>query len=971
MSFRSVYDSVWDVVVFGAGYAGFAAALALRRAGKRALLVDRRSALLVESGWAFADESGDSADPLWREWVSDLRRRGAAGPGWIDGAVAEVSATELVRTRDLPVLYYAAPVAAEFDDGGRLAAVVLAAKSGPRRLRARRWIDATDVGELAAIVSPGWIRPVPRGRSLRLFFRHAGDKVSGAGELAPPAGIPAGARLHHAPGRWTGESVLGIELPGDFPRPREAWLPALRTLHSAAPELVDGAVLTHGSVVPLDAFPVRTDVAPGLPANVLFAGANGTRPAEKFDAGLRAADASTGLPPCVDHPRADAPLPEPDARESLETDVVVAGLGTGGALAAISAARGGARVFAFDAMPFPGGVGSGGGIHVYYFGVKGGLQEEVDGRVRALMPLFGTPAQIGGFHPDAKKLVLDEMLAEAGVTVVSDANFHAVRVVSGRVEELALAAPSGPVRVRAAAWIDATGDGDLAAGAGAAHRLGRLGDGLLHAYGQSSGRASLHHGSPRLQIVNFDAGFCDPTDEQDLTRARLLAVSLYLQDKYDAERRPTYVAPVIGLRQSRHIETDYVLSLDDLIGRRRFPDAVGYTGCHYDNHARDYEFETDEAAFWVWACQQWYGRLACEIPYRSLLPRDLKNLVLACRAVGVSEEAHHSFRMQRDMQRIGEVAGSAAALAVREKRDFRDIPFDALRRRLLETGAVLLAESPDRSFGHQADPDYFEHAPGRLDDWLAELRGGPATAALWHLYRAGESAHARVAALLDDPDDAVSWRAACILAMWGDARAEPRLLRAIRTRENDKTRDITRPQQEWFYVPRWYAAVTLLKRCITRESLPLLELMAPLPSLPLNIRNAVALAVEALANRTTLSAEERGRAVRLLDQLTATPPPRAVRDPQGSTLEEPVETEPAPEDWRPAREDYTWQLHFAIARARIALGLPVQEAARVFSTDPRRIVRRAFARLPSATPRPASAPPAREPAPEFAARALP
>lgn len=956
MSFLPLHSVVFDVVVFGAGYAGFAAALSSHRAGRRTLLVERHASLLAESSLAFATETGSATDPLWREWQQRLGLHRPVTARDHDGAIAEVLASDLLSSEKLPLLYFAAPFSAEPDASGMLGTVRLATKSGPLVLRARQWIDATDRGELAALLAPTWRAPTPAAQVLTLFFRHPRPLAQAATTWQAPDGLP----LTWMPSGWANEHTLAIRLPGDTVRPREAWLPALRALHGALTSELKGAVLTHGSVVPWNLFPdcssySATSSAPHmLPQNVWFAGATGRTLAEKFLSGRRAFEMLPSLACGQGDSQAKSPRCNADVPAETHTDVAVAGLGTGGALAAISAARADAKVFAFDAMPFPGGIGTGGGIHVYYFGVKGGLQEEVDQRVREAMPLFGTPAQVGGFHPEAKKLVLDSMLAEAGVALCHEAHLHDVQTANGRVQQVSLATPGGARTVHARAWIDATGDGDVAARAGATFRLGRCGDGLLHAYGQSSGRARIEDATAKLQIINFDAGFCDPTDAHDFTRARLDAITHYVQARYDAESRPTYIAPHLGVRQSRHFETDYTVSLDDLINRRRFPDCVGYTGCHYDNHARDYEFETDEAAFWVWICQQWYGRLACEIPFRALLPRNLENVVLACRALGVSEEAHHSLRMQRDMQRIGEAAGVAAAVAVNGNVDFRRIALNELREHLTATGAIKLNDSSEEEFGRIAGPDYFAAGSETLAGWLRELREGPATVALWHLYRAQEAARPHVTPLLDSPDTTISWRAAALLAMWQDERAEPRLWRAIRTREDDRTRDITRPQQEWFYMARWYAALTLLKRCLTPRSLPVLEELSADVSLALNLRNAVALACAALAQRHALSPAEVARTSAVLDRLLAAPAPHSRRSPQSSPL---GQTEPPsvekPTDLRPVIEDYNWQLALAVARARKALGVPPPESLAAYLQDERSIVRRAFARLiytPAAKP---------------------
>jgi len=940
MKYSSIYSPNWDVVIFGAGYAGFAAAMALRRAGKKVLLTDRRAALLSEGGWAFASEAGHSVEPLWQEWMGVLEKRHAAFGGQIDGAIAEVLATDLLTSLSIPVLYYAAPMAVSWESG-LLTSVVMGGKSGLHRLSASQWIDATDEGELVSLLDPDYQRPATVLQTLSLYFRVVSQAASPSMELGMPALLPEGTQAIWEPGVWSNERRLKINLPGDFKRSRDAWLPALKGLHDSFD--LKNAVLSHGSVVPFRQFESRAE-APTEAPNVITVGAEGgSSLAGRFGLGIRASKLLSDQPMAKKR-EGDWEAISVLAGFSRDVEVAVAGLGTGCAVAALAAARGGARVLAFDPQPFSGGIGAGGGVHVYYFGVKGGLQEEIDARIRAIMPLFGSPAQVGGFHPDAKKIVLDEMLLEAGVDICHETSLVSVVSQGGIVENGLVSTTGGPVRLRATTWVDATGDGDLSAMAGASFRLGRNGDGLLHAYSQSSGRVSAKDNSARMQIVNFDSGFCDPTDEEDLTRARLLGMAQYVQERYDEEERPTYLAPAIGLRQSRHIVTDYTLSLDDLIRRRQFSDAVGYTGGHYDNHARDYEFESAEAAFWVWVCHQWYGRLACEIPYGILLPRRLRNVVLACRAVGVSEEAHHSLRMQRDMQRVGEAAGTAVALAVREGVDCRNVSYERLKYLLMETGALCRDDLPDTSFGHHADGPYFQYDQGKLDRWLEEMKAGPATEALWHLYQAGDSVRDQIVPLLHSEDKTVSWRAAAILAMWGDQRAEGRLGSAIRDREDDKIREITKPQQEWFYVPRWYSALTFLRRCATQASLPLLEKLAKDGSLLLNLRTAVALACESLAFRVALLPEERLRILMILETLIATDAPRTVRTLHDSIIASSrSDIAPNATDRPLVLEDYSWQLHYAVAKARIAIGESPQENACVFLSDPRAIVRRTMA----------------------------
>lgn len=971
--FHSVFDHVHDVAIFGGGYAGFAAARTLIAAGKKVLLVDRRAAILAESSWSFEQRTGSCPGLEWEGWCNDLGACGGLQDGLVDGAIAEILATRWQREErqrgTLSVLYYATPLAIASGNDGMLDAVLVGTKGGPRKIAARQWIDATETAELVrlfAAVQEGepaanWQEPPVLLRSAHLYFCHANW---------PDAPLPAfdrsavpGARLQWRTTPWQNERCLTVTANASANDPaagaaaleaadRTSWPRLLKIARAAAPDALADAVLTHASVEGLNIFE-RTPQRVPLPHNVVAAppwmrkGTPDGLLASYFEmgvnAGRRLLDSEAAAPDLA------APFEGQIQWREEQCEVAVAGTGTGGALAALAAARQGADVLAFDPLPFCGGIGAGGGIHWYYFGVKGGLQEELDGRQREIMPLFGSSAQVQGFHPDGKKCILETMLRESGARLLFGATLLDVARDGDRVTHAFLATPRGPVRLEAQAWIDGTGDGDLAARAGAGVRFGRDGDGLVHAYSQSGGHVYTRDGRVFMGISNFDAGFVDSTDSEDLTRARLEGISQYSQREYTADKRPTYIAPAIGLRQSRQIETDYTLQLADLIERSTFEDSVGLTGCHYDNHATDYEFESDEALFWVWVCRQWRGRTGCEIPYRILLPQGLDNVWLACRALGVSQDAHHSLRMQRDMQRIGEVAGIAAALSRSTGGASREIEFGALRAVLESSGAVQRRDPEDDPFGPDTKSEFLESLPGAdIGAWLGELGQPEPGPALWHLYRAGDDTNPAVArrtlaregvlSRLDDAAPLTAWHAAAIAAMWCDARAEAVLLRAIERRhEPDEATYDNRT------APPWLAALSLLRRVGSAAAIPVLDSLASEPGLVHNARTAVALACEAIG---TLNPDQLQQVLVILGKLLASPAPNAVSPPQRMLIE--TYSPPAgPEDESATARgvvlvDWTWQLHLAVARARHAMGLPPHQQAIEFLQDERALVRRAF-----------------------------
>lgn len=960
----------FDLVVLGSGYAGWAAALAARRDHRRVLLVGERGDLVWESGRGFTQQLGECDQPFWRDLLAEVQERlpdGTRGPSseaWLDGAIAEVVATEHLASADIGVLYYAIPVEVGIQ-GGHLHSVGLATKAGLRTVRAHRWIDASESGLLVRLVDPA---AEPRRATSAAIQVHLQRAIWPDAAMVPP-GNPTG---------WPTERRWAMAVSPEDPAWRLSLPSALETLAAALGDGAADATISHLSFEPVPVYGsgrARCLVPPNLvPASPSFADVTVATVADRIGLGVTAVGrlgSLAGLEVSA-APRATTSPPR-----TVEAEVCVVGAGTGGALAVLAAARAGARVIAIEPATFVGGMGTGGGIHTYSFGVPGGLQAEVDRATRSLMNHYGKGfLGDGPFNPWAKMITLERMVRDAGVDLLLGHQLYDVVTEGDRVVAALVAGPDGPLRVEAAAFVDGTGDGDLCAMAGATTTLGREGDGLPHAYSQSSGRLRDLNGRPRMTVVNYDAGFCDPTDPVDLTRARLAGIRQYLLPRYENLGRPTYLAPAIGLRQGRQVVTDHVLSLDDQVSWRRFDDRIGFTASHYENHASDCEFESDEAMFWVWANRQWSTPIGCDLPYRMLVPQGLSNVWIASRCAGVSQDAHHATRMQRDVQRLGEAAGFAAAVAVRTASRAAEVDRDALLRLLAGTGA--LDRRPQRveaGFGRIGSHDDRAHGPGAgsgvngLATALALLDEGRFGAGPWWLARHRDLAHDQVTARLDAPQPVVSWLAAGVVAMWGDAAAEPRLVRAVLTREYGfgdgwawspggynapRAGDPADPAAWKYVVPNWLCAVGMLRLCGTGACLDALEDLAGRPVHGLNTITTMAITLERLVIGERLAADAVPRVAHLADLLEATSVVGARDNPRrwtGRHSQTALDgtagaSPPAGAPTTPADNavvDNSWQVPLALARLRRALGQPPPASAVRHLADEQLLVRRAFA----------------------------
>ena len=410
-----------------------------------------------------------------------------------------------------------------------------------------------------------------------------------------------------------------------------------------------------------------------------------------------------------------------------ETDVLIAGGGPAGTLAAIAAARRGARVRVIESQGALGGIWTTGCLPHIIETNKGGLLVELLDRLETAGAGRGASPLDGGrwcdYDVETFKVVLEEMASEAGVAARLYTRVSAVyRDDAGRIETVVSDSKSGREAWRATLFLDCTGDGDLAAQAGCGFDIGQPGSGLcqpmsmlallagagrvdeppftLHEWGRNKdwilseirrGGHDPSYARPTLFLVregymlmmaNHEYGYREP-DAQVLTdatmhgRAENLAIVRALRSLGGQWARLELMATSshIGVRESRRIHGLYRVTHDDLVRGARFADAVCRVSFGVDVHALDPARNKGIDATGITAKPY-------DIPLRALIARDAPNLMMAGRCISGDFIAHSSYRVTGDAAALGEVAGIAAAAAIRLGVDPREVPFAAIQDEL-------------------------------------------------------------------------------------------------------------------------------------------------------------------------------------------------------------------------------------------------------------------------------------------------
>ena len=421
-----------------------------------------------------------------------------------------------------------------------------------------------------------------------------------------------------------------------------------------------------------------------------------------------------------------------------DVDVAVIGGGPAGMHAALASARLGASTVLVERYGFMGGNATnalvGPLLGVYHWGdgrlLLGGTPLEM---LRRMEKLGGALLHEAGFHvpfdPEVMKFVADEMIAQAGVRLHLHSFAARPLMRDRRIEALFTESKSGRQAIRAKVFVDCTGDGDLAVQAGAPFEMGRSGDGSLqpltlsyrlgnidlskleNIYNTKAGyvatnvRAAMQRaveagelpvfGGPWLMkgstvrdneaFVNMVRVWGNGASAEELTRlemqgrSHMMQFVAFLRANIPGCERTFLMdsGPQIGVRETRRIVGQYVLTENDIVEDRRFDDAVAL-GCHpIDIHS-----PTGTVA------QRLQEVPAYQIPYRTLVPKGVENLLVAGRPISATHEAHSSLRVMGTCMALGLGAGAAAALAARGNGAPNDIPAASLREALAAVGAV-------------------------------------------------------------------------------------------------------------------------------------------------------------------------------------------------------------------------------------------------------------------------------------------
>lgn len=410
-------------------------------------------------------------------------------------------------------------------------------------------------------------------------------------------------------------------------------------------------------------------------------------------------------------------------------DVAVIGGGFAGVAAALAAAREGAHVIIIEKSNCLGGAAVNCLVNPfmpYTTYINGEKTDLICGIFRSIHHKLEARNAMRGeaFSEEELKYLLNELVAEADVDILYHAYIFKTQKNNGSIRSVSVATISGEMNIEADYFIDATGDAQLAFLAGCPTELGREADGfcqpmtlcfrignvdtekffanreklrLAHQKALEEGKLInpreniLVFRTPISNVLHFNTTRVikkNPTSPKEVTEAEILArkqvYEIYdFMKKYADGLENSFLmmtAPEIGVRESRRIIGDYILTESDCKACTKFEDAIA--ACNYDidihnpagSGTSHYYFP--DGAYYT-------------IPYRSLIPQNCDNMLVAGRCISSDHEAQASYRIMPTVCSIGEAAGTAIGMASKEKTGVRNVDIKKLQQTLKNNNTFI------------------------------------------------------------------------------------------------------------------------------------------------------------------------------------------------------------------------------------------------------------------------------------------
>lgn len=487
---------------------------------------------------------------------------------------------------------------------------------------------------------------------------------------------------------------------------------------------------------------------------------------------------------------------EPENKTTIqdEYDIIIAGAGTAGSVAAVAAGKKNKKVLVIERNTYCGGTFTGGFVSKCYMQNPSGIGGEFAESASSL----SIKSSIS--DTEAMKAVMENNILDSGCTISYQSAIYKVEKYENKITGICWRDGNGLLRhTHANIIIDSTGDGFICRMAGCKMEHGRESDGQFNCYTCSMGRRY----PSGFGVANFDSGRINQYDEENFSRVIMQALTDHLKDDYRNEPLQIILSDLPGIREGEHIVPEKTYTLAEFfqtIGKYETP--LFHAVSNLDSHVNDLPLESELLNDWITVASLWGEKLIIPIPLRTLFPAGMNGIIAAGRHIGVDHDIGFALRMIPAMLAIGEAAGTIAALSIQDKIPLNKITFTDLE-------VALAAKNKPRQ-----NCWWFKMTDEEISKGLASTLPGYS---IWAAFMQGKKELLKNNLIHAIPDSHLERHCAMALALFDDNQGLPILLDMVKKRDPFIPGNLPHSHR------RGYAAVYLLGRLATPEGVEILE----------------------------------------------------------------------------------------------------------------------------------------------------
>ena len=758
-----------DVAVVGGGFAGVSAAVNFARAGKKVVLVERRIYLgrevtSVYRPWFDKNNTTDDLPEIMQSCIEPGMEQPDNGKHLLRFDHVKRTLEDTLFENGIEIVYASNPMQV-LADGDELIGLVIGNKSGRQAILSKLLLDCTETASVVHLTGQKFNEKTPGTEYSRtLEFTNveamAGKSIQVPAELGIKGNKVEVQRGYIGAGHYYLECPMIFNSPGSDPESitrleAEAWeksIEVAKHLHQNIPAFKDAyftnsAFQLHGLFTPQMAKSDHSEKRRYLGDTLsscatdydnLFCINEASRLGEKQTEYIMTprgasefalsvsekilenwsmvanqqevetveAGAEESLSPVGNTKEKYSPQPgKPYRRIGVKNeyiplidsvDILVVGGGTSGAPATYTAAREGKITMVIDMNPGFGGTGTYGGVQSYwgpgnYYGLTARHIEKVTAIDKTFSKSFPDNGY-GRWNVQTKLAMWLQEIRTSGARIIWN-SFVVGSIMDGpEIVGAVISTPQGVFAVKSKVVIDATGDGDAAVFGGAPYVLGSEHNRVPLWYAIRR----QHEPGPTQSIFQSAV---DVTNIEDYTRCVHVGLRTGGNNLHDHQ---PYLAP----RESRHVLGEVITTLSDHLTFREWEDVISY-------HRSNTDMKGYHASDWF-RIGLIPPNLTIEIPYRSLIPRDVENIIITGKAISTTHDAFPAIRMQHDLENLGGIAALAAVQALDEDVPVRKIDIRKFQKKLEGLGFL-----PSRMIEREINPRIYSEE--ELREWVRQF----------------------------------------------------------------------------------------------------------------------------------------------------------------------------------------------------------------------------------------------------------